>query len=182
VYALVTAGEAEWVGWQNGEPRAMYPRPVGRLGCAMDPADGSLAVYAVAQSWRPPAEVDGCPSTDVHIYGAFREIGGPRLFAVLPGGNTSWRADDPDLELYLRASARVPVDALLIATARRLGAGRAQALPVSRQSVSPPGTPAGNLYLTLAPATFPRAGCWVIDVAADGQSIGSVVIPVAPAD
>jgi hypothetical protein len=181
VYALVTAGEAEWVGWQTGEPRAMYPRPVGRLGCAVDPADGSVAVYAIGEDWQPPADVDGCPSTDVHIYGAFREIGGPRLFAVLPGDNTSWRAGDPDLEIYLRAPGKVPAAAQLTATARQLGVGRGRDLPVRRQSVSPPGTPARNLYLTVAPATFPRAGCWVIEIALDGEPIGATVLPVAPA-
>ena len=156
----------------------MYPRPVGRLACAVDPTSGGTAVYGVAGDWQPPAMVDGCPATDVHTYGAFKEIGGPQLFATLPTSTGTWRAGDPSVELYLRLPRPPPGRARVAATARPLGPGSALELAVSRQSTSPPSTPASNLYLTLSNVAFPSAGCWVVSVAVDGQVLGSAVLPV----
>jgi hypothetical protein len=62
VYALVTASDAEWVGWQTGGARAMFPRPVGRLACAVNPVSGAVSVFAISDSWRPPPAEDRCPT------------------------------------------------------------------------------------------------------------------------
>ena len=57
VYALVTEGPAEWVGWQTTEGRPMYPRPVGRMACAVDPLPGTSTVFSMA---------DGLGAAGVH--------------------------------------------------------------------------------------------------------------------
>ena len=179
VYALVTATPAKWVGTREASGSA--PPPIARLACVVDPADGTSAVWVIPGGWQPPDVVDGCPTTDVHRYGAFEEIGGPEVFVVLPRGETSWRAGDRDLELYLRVPGTADEDARVTATAHPLGAGRPIELPVSRMSSSPPGTPSRNVYLALGPADFPREGCWAVSVALDGEPVGMAVIPVAAA-
>jgi hypothetical protein len=178
----VTAGEAEWLGWHSDGSQAMYPRPVGRVACAMDPFSGETRVYAVAGDWLPPTLPDACPPGEIYKFGDLREIGGPRLFATLPTGTDSWRAHDPELRLFLRLAAPPAADVTVTATARLLDADASLPLSVQRVLASPPTTPVRNLYLTLVGVNLPREGCWVVSVALDGNPAGSVLVPVsAPA-
>jgi hypothetical protein len=64
IYAVVTRGLAEWVGWKSsGGP--MYPRPVGRMGCIYDPSSGESSVVGVPLDWQPPAiAIRLAPRTD----------------------------------------------------------------------------------------------------------------------
>jgi hypothetical protein len=179
LFALVTAGEAEWLGWHEGGSGAMYPRPVGRVACAMDPFSGTTRVYAVAGDWQPPALLDACPPADIYKFGDLREIGGPRLFATLPIGIASWRADDPALRLYLRLAAPPNMDAAVTATARSLEADAVVPLTVERVLGSPAATPVRNLYLTLRNVDLPNAGCWIVSVALGGNVVGSTLVPVS---
>jgi hypothetical protein len=182
LFALVTAGEAEWLGWHSDGSQAMYPRPVGRVACAMDPFSGETRVYAVAGDWLPPTLPDACPPGEIYKFGDLREIGGPRLFATLPTGTDSWRAHDPELRLFLRLAAPPAADVTVTATARLLDADASLPLSVQRVLASPPTTPVRNLYLTLVGVNLPREGCWVVSVALDGNPAGSVLVPVsAPA-
>jgi len=182
LFALVTAGEAEWLGWHSEGSQAMYPRPVGRVACAMDPFSGETRVYAVAGDWLPPTLPDACPPGEIYRFGDLRQIGGPRLFATLPTGTGSWRAHDPGLRLFLRLAAPPAVDVAVTATARLLEADGTLPLSVERVLASPRTTPVRNLYLTLSNVQLPRAGCWIVSVALDGKVAGSVLVPVsAPA-
>jgi hypothetical protein len=54
IYAVVTRGLAEWVGWKSSGG-AMYPRPVGRMGCIYDPSSGESSLVGVPLDWQPPA-------------------------------------------------------------------------------------------------------------------------------
>jgi hypothetical protein len=54
IYAVVTRGLAEWVGWKSSGG-AMYPRPVGRMGCIYDPSTGESSLVGVPLDWQPPA-------------------------------------------------------------------------------------------------------------------------------
>ena len=60
IYAVVTRGLAEWIGWQSSGG-AMYPRPVGRMGCIYDPTTGESSLVGVPLEWEPPPPVHGLP-------------------------------------------------------------------------------------------------------------------------
>jgi hypothetical protein len=179
LFALVTAGEAEWLGWHDTGSGAMYPRPVGRVACAIDPFSGTTRAYAVAGDWQPPTLPDACPPGEIYKFGDLREIGGPRLFATLPIGTGSWRAHDAALRLYLRLAAPPNVDTAVTATARSLEADATVPLTVERVLASPAATPVRNLYLTLRNVDLPNPGCWIVSVALDGEVAGSTLVPVS---
>ena len=90
VYALVTEGPAEWVGWQTTEGRPMYPRPVGRMACAVDPLSGTSTVFSMADGWQPPAPMDGCPASPILRYAGDHQVGGPSAFILLPFDGEAW--------------------------------------------------------------------------------------------
>lgn len=179
MFALVTAGEAEWLGWHGDGSGAMYPHPVGRVACALDPFAGTTRVFSVAGDWQPPRLVDACPPGDVHRYGDLREIGGPRLFAFLPIGGQSWRAGDRSLDLYLRLASPPRHMARVIATARSIETGVTLPLTVSRMGASPVTTPVRNLYVTLSNVGFPAAGCWIVSLRVAGEAAASTLLPVS---
>jgi hypothetical protein len=178
VYTLVTSTTAEWVGWQTGEGRPMFPRPVGRLGCAVDPATGSATVYAVAESWEPPEMVDGCPSSPVSRYGPNLEMGGPNAFVLLPIAGRSWWSRDPGVEINVRIAPSPSAEARIRGLARPLGTGEALEFEVRGLSIGPDRPASSNHYVTLFGEAFPTAGCWLLSVAVEDEVVGSAVLPV----
>ncbi len=90
VYALVTRGLAEWVGWRSEDTTPMYPAPVARMGCIYDPSSGTVSQVGVAMDWQPPATIDGCPASPQDEFGGYREVGGPRAWVLLPTGASGW--------------------------------------------------------------------------------------------
>lgn len=178
VYALVTRTTAEWVEWQTGEGRPMFPRPVGRLGCAIDPVGGKTTVYAIPDSWDPPELVDGCPSSAVRVHGSNREIGGPSAFVFLPGERRSWWSRDPRLEINMRIALSAGTSTDIRAMARPLGPGEAISFELRGLSTRPDEATSSNRYGTLSGVAFPTAGCWLLTISAGDQVIGSAVLPV----
>ena len=178
VYALVTQTSAEWVGWQTSQGRPMFPRPVGRLGCAVDPATAKTTVYAIPGSWEPPAMIDGCPASPIGLHGGLREIGGPRAFTLLPIGGRSWWSNDPTVEINVRISPSPASASDITAVARPLGPGQPVAFDVQGLSMPEDRPPSSSHYVTLSNAAIPSDGCWLLNIAVDGQVIGSAVLPV----
>jgi hypothetical protein len=177
VYALVTEGRAEWVGWQTTEGRPMFPRPVGRMACAVDPLTATATVFSVSDRWQPPALMDGCPASPIHRYAGDRQVGGPSAFFLLPFDGEAWWSRTP-IVLRVRIAPRPDAGARIMATARRLDGTRPISLPVDSPPIAESSSPTSNLYLWLRPVRFPTDGCWLVEVAADGVGVGAAILPI----
>jgi hypothetical protein len=177
VYALVTAGQAEWVGWQTTEGRPMFPRPVGRMACAVDPLTASATVFSVSDRWQPPAPMDGCPASPIQRYAGDHQVGGPSAFVLLPFDGEAWWSRR-SIVLRVRIAPRPQADARITATARRLDGTRLIRLPVDSPPISESSPPTSNLYLWLRPVRLPTHGCWLVEVAVDGVGVGAAILPI----
>lgn len=177
-YALVTAGTAEWVGWQTTEGRPMFPRPVGRLACAVNPVDASTTVFAVSERWQPPPPMDGCPASPIGLHAGDRQVGGPSAFVLLPWGGMSWWADDPSLRIRVRIAPTPATDARITATARPLDGRGSIDLEVESSRIPSTRPPTSNHYLWLRDVRFPTDGCWLVSVSVDGAAVGAAILPV----
>lgn len=177
-FALVTAGTAEWVGWQTPEGRPMFPRPVGRMACAVNPVDASTTVFAVSERWQPPPPMDGCPASPIALHAGDRQVGGPSAFVLLPWGGMSWWADDPSLRIRVRIAPTPSTDARITATARPLDGRGSIDLEVESQQIPPTRPPTSNHYLWLRDVRFPTDGCWLVSVSVDGAAVGAAILPV----
>ena len=181
VYALVTEGTAEWVGWQTTEGRPMFPRPVGRMACAVDPLTASATVFSVAGGWEPPPPMDGCPASPILRYGGDLQVGGPGASVLLPFDGEAWWSKTP-IELSVRIAPTPQADARITATAQRLGGSRVIPLAVDSPPIPEARPPTSSHYLWLRPVQFPTEGCWLVSVAVDGVGVGAAIVPVtAPA-
>jgi hypothetical protein len=177
VYALVTDGQAEWVGWQSVEGRQMYPRPVGRMACAIDAVTGGATVFSVAESWEPPVAMDGCPASPIFRHAGDHQVGGPNAFFLLPYDGEAWWSRTP-IVIRVRIAPSPEPGARITATAQRLDGSRAVSLPVDSPSIPVTRPPTSNHYLWLRPVTFPRAGCWLVTMSVDGQPVGAAILPI----
>ena len=177
VYALVTDGPAEWVGWQSIEGRAMYPRPVGRMACAVDPLTTTARVFSIADSWQPPEPMDGCPASPILRYAGDHQVGGPGAFILLPFDGEAWWSESP-IALRVRIAPSPAPGARITATARRLDGPRVLSLPVDSPPIREARPPTSNHYLFLRPVTFPADGCYLVTVAVDGVGVGSAILPI----
>jgi hypothetical protein len=181
VYALVTQGPAEWVGWQTTEGRPMYPRPVGRMACAVDPLSGTSTVFSMADGWQPPARMDGCPASPILRYAGDYQIGGPAAFILLPFDGEAWWSRT-SIVLRVRIVPSPRTGARITARAMRLDGAGAMSLPVDSPPIPESRPPTSNHYLWLRPVRFPTAGCWLVSVAVDGVGVGAAIVPItAPA-
>ena len=181
VYALVTDGPAEWVGWQTTEGRPMYPRPVGRMACAVDPLSGAATVFSVADGWEPPAPMDGCPASPIFRYAGDHQVGGPSAFILLPFDGEAWWSKT-SIVLRVRIAPSPRPGARITARAMRLDGSRGMSLPVDSPPIPESRPPTSNHYLWLRPVRFPTDGCWLVSVAVDGVGVGAAIVPVtAPA-
>jgi hypothetical protein len=175
VYAIVTRGDAEWIGYRYSHDRPVFPRPVGRLGCVFDPASGSHVAIGVAQDWQPPNLADGCPASPISAFAGYRELGGPGAF-VLVDTREAWRADDPELSFLVRVAPPPPAGADVEAWLLPVGAGP----QLSARVGEPPTDADASLlhYLRVDGIEVPEPGCWVMNVAVDGKVVGSAVLPM----
>lgn len=181
VYALVTDGPAEWVGWQTTEGRPMFPRPVGRMACAVDPLTASATVFSVADTWEPPAPMDGCPASPILRYAGDHQVGGPAAFILLPFDGEAWWSKT-SIVLRVRIAPSPPPGGQITATARQLDGSRVISLPVDSLPIPESRPPTSSHYLWLRPVRFPTDGCWLISVAVDGVGVGAAILPItAPA-
>jgi hypothetical protein len=181
IYALVTDGPAEWVGWQSVEGRAMYPRPVGRMACAVDPLTATARVFSMADSWQPPEPMDGCPASPILRYAGDHQVGGPGAFILLPFDREAWWSKT-SVVLRVRIAPSPAPGARITATARALDGSRLMSLPVDSPPIPESRPPTSNHYLWLRPVRFPTDGCWLVTVAVGGVGVGSAILPItAPA-
>jgi hypothetical protein len=175
VYAIVTRGDAEWIGYRYTHDRPVFPRPVGRLGCVFEPGSGNHVAIGVAQDWQPPTLADGCPASPISSFAGYRELGGPGAFVLLDA-RAAWQADDPELSFLVRVAPAPPAGADVEAWLLPVGAG-----PQITASVGePPADADASLlhYVRVDGIEIPEPGCWVMNVAVDGTVVGSAVLPV----
>lgn len=177
VYALVTDGQAEWVGWQTVEGRQMYPRPVGRMACAVNPVTGTATVFSVAESWEPPVPMDGCPASPIFRYAGDHQVGGPNAFFLLPYDGEAWWSRTP-IVIRVRIAPSPRTGSRITATAQLLDSSRVLPLPVDSEPIPESRPATSNHYLWLRPVTFPREGCWLVTVSVDGQPVGAAILPI----
>ena len=177
VYALVTEGTAEWVGWQTTEGRPMFPRPVGRMACAVDPLTASATVFSIADGWEPPAPMDGCPASPILRYGGDLQVGGPGAYILLPFDGEAWWSKT-SIALRVRIAPSPPPGARITAMARRLTSSRVMPLKVDSLPIPETRPPTSGHYLWLRPVRFPNEGCWLVSVAVDGVGVGAAIVPV----
>jgi len=183
VYALITAGPAEWMGWRTAGAQPMYPAPIGRMGCIFDPSTGRASVVGVRPEWQPPDVVDGCPASPEDEFAGYREIGGPRAWALLPTGTSGWMGaqSGPAVILYRLGPPPGPGQRVVASADALDGSGERVAgtvgAPVGPSSAALGASPsAGSAYYTVVEQSFPHPGCWVLNVTVDGRLAGSAVI------
>jgi hypothetical protein len=181
VYALVTDGPAEWIGWQTAEGRPMFPRPVGRMACAVSPLTSTATVFSVSDHWKPPAPMDGCPASPILRYAGDHQIGGPSAFVLLPFDGEAWWART-SIVLRVRVAPRPAAGARISAEAQLLDGFGSMSLPVDSPPIADTTPPTSNLYFWLRPVRFPTDGCWLVSIKVDGVSVGAAILPItAPA-
>jgi len=175
VYAIVTRGEAEWIGYRYTHDRPVFPRPVGRMGCVFDPGSERHVAIGVAQDWEPPALADGCPASPMSSFAGYLELGGPGAFVLMDVGRT-WRAEDPGLSFLVRVAPSLPAGARLEAWLQPVGDGSGIATTVG----SPRAEEVGSVmhYIRVGGVEVPEPGCWTMNVAVDGTVVGSAVLPI----
>jgi hypothetical protein len=156
----------------------MFPRPVGRLGCALDPTTAKTTVYAIPDSWEPPTRMDGCPASPIGLFGGNREIGGPHAFTLLPFARQGWWANDPTLRINVRISPSPASESDISAVAWPLGPGQPVAFEVDGLPIPEDRSPSSSHYITLSQTAIPSDGCWLLAISVDGQVVGSEVLPV----
>jgi hypothetical protein len=178
VYAIVTAGTAEWVGWHETSSGPIFPRPVGRLGCIHDPVSRTERVIAMPDTWTRPAMIDDCPASPTQQFAGYREIGGPGAFVLLPTNGSSWWADDASVEFLARMAPAPPPGAVVTAWAVPLGPGARFDATV----ISPPtrlrSPPSQTHSIIIRGVEFPTAGCWALNMAVDDVVVGSAIVPI----
>lgn len=174
VYAIVTRGDAEWIGYRYTHDRPVFPRPVGRLGCVFEPDSGSHVAIGVAQDWEPPTLADGCPASPINSFAGYRELGGPGAF-VLIDTRGAWSADDPDLSFLVRVAPAPPAGSSVEAWLQPVGEGPQIAATVGEQPADPDSV---LNYLRVDGIEVPDPGCWIMNVAVDGTVVGSAVLPL----
>jgi hypothetical protein len=184
VYAIVTRGLAEWMGWRSPDAGPIYPPPVGRMGCIFDPSTGDVSEIGVPMDWHPPAVIDGCPASPGDEYAGYQEIGGPRAWALLPTGPSGWVAGERAIILYRLSPPLAPGESISAWASPLDGGGRVDGavddVPPGAASGTPQASPrldGFSYYVVEQP--LPTSGCWVLDVAVNGRLAGSAITSVA---
>jgi hypothetical protein len=181
VYAVVTRGLAEWVGWR-ASGGAMYPPPVGRMGCVYDPTSMRSAVVGIPMDWQPPATSDGCPVSPRNRTGSYQEAGGPNGWLILPAVPAAPLAAGGD-SLSFRLSPPPNPGQSVSAWAQHIDGG----LPITAEVTMNPSfrRPAAAVARSAqesgfytANLVFSSSGCWVVDMAINGNVVGSAVVAI----
>jgi hypothetical protein len=185
VYALVTRGLAEWMGWRSPDAGPIFPAPVGRMGCIFDPSTGGVSLVGVPMDWEPPAMIDGCPASPEDEFAGYREIGGPRAWALLPTGPSGWDAGQRAVILYrlsppLSAGETVSAWAVPLDGGSRVDGvmGNELAPVASSGPLATPGQAEFRYYVVQQ--LLPSSGCWVLNLEVNGRLAGSAITSVAP--
>jgi DNA-directed RNA polymerase specialized sigma24 family protein len=180
IYAVITRGMAEWVGWQEHYTGPMYPPPIGRMGCIFDPSTRRTSLVGVDQEWQPTEMADGCPPSSIDEFGGYRELGGPNAWLLLPPDASAWGVGH-DNQILFRLSPQAEPGQSITVWAQPLADAPATAVEIdsanSQRALSDPSAGGSRYYLMNV--RFSSAGCWVINVAINGRVVGSAIAPIA---
>lgn len=179
VYAVITRGLAEWVGWQKQYTGPMYPPPVGRMGCIFDPSTRETSLVGVDLDWEPGLMADGCPPSPIDEFGGYREFGGPHAWLLLPDDISVWQVGKAN-QILFRLSPPAEPGQSITAWAQPLADASpipAQIDSADSQAGRPDTSGSGSRYYFLNVA-FSSSGCWVINIAVNGQVVGSAIAPI----
>jgi len=180
IYALVTRGMAEWIGWQEHYSGPMFPAPIGRMGCIFDPSTRQTSLVGVDADWAPKLMADGCPPSPIDEFGGYRETGGPRAWLLLPGDTASWYVGDFSYLMLFRLSPPAEPGQSITAWAQPLADVRAipgEIDSTSSQLGHPDTSGSGSRYYFVN-VRFTTTGCWVINIAINGEVVGSAIAPI----
>jgi DNA-directed RNA polymerase specialized sigma24 family protein len=179
IYAVVTRGLAEWIGWQDHYTGPMYPPPIGRMGCIFDPSTRKTSLVGVDQDWQPNVMADGCPPSPIDKFGGYRELGGPHAWLLLPNDASVWHVGKNTILFRLSPTAQ-PGQSISAWTQPLADSPRvaAEIDSASAQLGLADSSGSGSQYYVLS-VRFTSSGCWVINVAIDGQVVGSAIAPIA---
>jgi DNA-directed RNA polymerase specialized sigma24 family protein len=179
IYAVITRGMAEWVGWQEHYSGPMYPPPIGRMGCIFDPSTHATSLVGVDQDWQPAQMADGCPPSPIDEFGGYRELGGPDAWLLLPTDASTWGVGH-DNEILFRLSPPAEPGQSVTAWAQPLANAPPVAAKIgprtSQDGLSQPLGSGSRYYLMTV--RFSSAGCWVINIEVNGRIIGSAIAPI----
>ena len=171
---------AEWVGWQEHYTGPMYPAPIGRMGCIFDPSTRSTSLVGVDMEWQPAQMADGCPPSPIDEFGGYRELGGPHAWLLLPNDTSTWGVGQ-DNSILFRLSPTAEPGQTITAWAQPLADAPSLLVQIdnanSQRGSDPSGS--GSRYYVMN-VRFTTAGCWVINVAINGQVVGSAIAPITP--
>ena len=180
IYALVTRGMAEWVGWQKDHSGPMYPAPIGRMGCILDPSIPKTSLVGVDQDWEPGLMADGCPPSHIDEFGGYRETGGPHGWLLLPNAASTSVDEGFSNVMLWRLSPPAEPGQSITAWAQPL----ADASPVvaaidsSTSRLAPPDSSGGSSRYYFVSVRFATTGCWVINIEINGAVVGSAIVPI----
>jgi len=178
ISAEVTRGMAEWVGWQEHYTGPMFPPPVGGMGCIFDPSTRKTSLVGVDLDWEPGLMADGCPPSRIDEFGGYREFGGPLAWLLLPDNISAWHVGENRILFRLSSPAR-PGQSITAWTQPLADAGSIPALVDSSSGeLGPPDTSGSGARYYFVTAFFSSAGCWVINIAINGQVVGSAIAPI----
>jgi hypothetical protein len=175
VYAQITRGMVEWVGWDRAKG-GMYPRPIGRMGCVYDPSTSLASLVGVPLDWQPPETMDGCPASAEDSFGGYHEIGGPRAWLLVPQEGLTWHVGVDEYRMLFRLSP--PAAPGQPITARALPLNGGTPVPAHVEARPQPSaarvTQGQSRYYTLNLRLASR-GCWVVNVSVNGAVVGSAI-------
>ena len=180
IYAVITRGMAEWVGWQEHYTGPMYPAPIGRMGCIFDPSTHSTSLVGVDQGWQPNTMADGCPPSPIDEFGGYRETGGPHAWLLLPNAaSTSVDEGFSNVMLWRLSPPAEPGQSITAWAQPLADASTVTAAIDGSTSRLAPADPSGSgsRYYFVS-ARFATTGCWVINVAINGTVVGSAIVPI----
>lgn len=182
IYALITRGLAEWVGWRQHDTGPMYPPPIGRMGCIFDPSTRMSSLVGVDTEWQPAQMADGCPPSAIDRFGGYLELGGPNAWLLLPGDTSAWGAG-VDNRILFRLSSPAQPGQSVTAWAQPLGDAPPVVAAVETGSSQPGAADQSGTDLRYyrMDVRFATAGCWAINVAVNGRVVGSAIAPITAA-
>jgi DNA-directed RNA polymerase specialized sigma24 family protein len=180
IYALVTRGMAEWIGWQEHYSGPMFPAPIGRMGCIFDPSTRQTSLVGVDADWAPKLMGDGCPPSPIDEFGGYRETGGPRAWLLLSRDTASWYVGDFSYLMLFRLSPPAEAGQSITAWAQPLADVRpiSGEIDSSSSQLGHPDTSGGGSRYYFVNVRFTTTGCWVINIAINGEVVGSAIAPI----
>ncbi|TMB48508.1 MAG: hypothetical protein E6J50_09920 [Chloroflexi bacterium] len=158
----------------------MFPAPIGRMGCIFDPSTRRTSLVGVDSDWEPTLMADGCPPSPIDEFGGYRETGGPRAWLVLPDDTATWYVGDFSYLMLFRLSPPAEPGQSITAWAQPL----ADVRPISGEidstgtQLGGPDTSGSGAHYYFVRVRISTTGCWVINIAINGEVVGSAIAPI----